>query len=342
MATGPSTLRLRAGVALLLVACGRSTSPSKGTAPAASATASTSAPAARRPATLAEPKRLAELSISAYSTTLALDDDATYLLSPHGAYRLVPGEPMRGIELELGNGATMTRSAFVFWSDGGIWLAPKTGGTTRRVAKLPHRPQYFVASGEAFAWVSSSDDGVHTIQTLAGAEPKTLVSAKGELSALNMVRDAVYFVERPTRTSWRTGVVRTTGGAPDYTPERAGRRPALLTGEDAIYYYDVDRFRIRKVSLDLRRDDDLVSDVVCSPLHVARGIYCGSVEGLFQITRPSHAPEVLSHGRPGSITNVVSDAHKVVWTVDLAPDRLAVDMLPTTPPDGAPKTPGGH
>ncbi len=335
-----SSVTLRAGVSLLLVACERSTSPSHGSALAPSALASSAlapsatanaSPAPSHPIPHVEPTRLTELPISAYATTLALDDDAAYLLAPRGAYRLVPGEPVRGIQLELGNGATMTRSAFVFWSEGGIWKAPKTGGTTRRVAKLSHRPQYFVASGEDFAWVSLSDDGVYTIQTLAGAEPKTLVSATGELSALNMVREAVYFVERPTPGSWRIGIVRITGGAPEYMTERSGRRPALLTGEDAIYFYDVDRFRIRRVSLDLRGDNDLASDLVCSPLHVARGFYCGSVEGLFEIKRPSHTPRVLSYGRPGSITNVQSDAHKVVWTVDLGPDRLAVDLLPTTP-----------
>jgi hypothetical protein len=329
---------LPAAVAVLLLACGRNTSPSQRSVSASSAT-TTRIPTPHRPLAPIEPKRLAELPISAYRTTLALDDDSTYLLSPHAAYRLVPGEPLRGIELELGSGATMTRSAFVFWSEGGIWLAPKTGGTSRRAANLPQRPQYFVASGDAFAWVSLSDAGVYTIETLAGGEPKTLVSAKGELSALNMVRDAVYFVERPTPKSWRTGVVRTTGGAPEYTAERSGRRPALLTGEDAIYYYDVDRFRVRKLSLDLRRDDDLAGDLVCSPLHVARGIYCGSVEGLFEITTPSHTPRVLSYGRAGSITNVVSDAHKVVWTVDLGPDRVGVDMLAAKPVDGAPLPP---
>src|SRR5688500_3654753 len=92
---------LPAAIAVLLVACGRSTSPSQPSESASSATATptpTSAP--RRPPTLVEPKRLAELPISAYRTTLALDDDSTYLLSPHAAYRLVPGEPLRGIELE--------------------------------------------------------------------------------------------------------------------------------------------------------------------------------------------------------------------------------------------------
>jgi hypothetical protein len=233
----------------------------------------------------------------------------------------------------------MTGSAFVFWSDGGIWRAPKTGGTARKMANLPLRPQYFVASGEAFAWVSLADDGVYAIQTLAGAKPKTLVSATGELSALNMVRDAVYFVERPTPGSWRLGVVRVAGGTPEYTTEQSGRRPAILTGDDAIYFYDVVRFRVRKVSLDLRRDDDLARDLVCSPLHAASGIYCGSVEGLFRIKTPSYRPEVLSYGRPGSITNVMSDARKVVWTLDLGPDRLAVDHLPVVP-EGAPAPPG--
>ena len=154
-----------------------------------------------------------------------------------------------------------------------------------------------------------------------------------------MGRDAVYFVERPTPGSWRLGVVRIAGGAPEYTTERSGRRPALLTGDDAIYFYDVDRFRVRKVSLDLRRDDDLATDLVCSPVHAARDIYCGSVEGLFRMKTPSFRPEVLTVGRPGSITNVRADALKVVWTLDLGPDRMAVDLLPVTP-DGAPAPPG--
>jgi hypothetical protein len=327
-----------AGIILVFFACGRKPSPPEKT-PAPTTTATASITPSRAVARV-PPTRLAELPISAYSTTLALDDDAAYLLTPEGAYRLVPGEPLRRIELELGVGATLTRSAFVFWSEGAIWKAPKTGGTPRRVAKLAHRPQYFVASGEAFAWVSLGDDGVYTIQTLAGTQPKTLVSANGELSALNLIRDAVYFVERPTPDSWRIGVVRTTGGAPEYTTARSGRRPSLLTGDDAIYFYDVDRFRISKFSLDLRRHDDLATELVCSPLHVARGIFCGSVEGLFEVKTPSYTPYVLSYGRPGSITNVISDARRVVWTVDAGPNRLAVDLLPAQP-EGAPAPPPG-
>src|SRR6187399_2904568 len=144
---------LHTGGALLLVACGRNATRSQEKAAAPSAIAS----AARAPnlrVARVEPTRLLELSLSAYSTTLVLDDDATYLLSPQRAFRLVPGEPAHGIELALGNGATMTRSAFVFWSEGRVWKAPKTGGSAHAVARLAQSPQYFVASGEAFAWVS--------------------------------------------------------------------------------------------------------------------------------------------------------------------------------------------
>jgi hypothetical protein len=80
----------------------------------------TASTAPSRPIQRAEPTRLTELPISAYSTVLALDDDAAYLLAPHRAFRLVRGESVRGIDLELGQGATMTRSAFVFWSEGAI------------------------------------------------------------------------------------------------------------------------------------------------------------------------------------------------------------------------------
>src|SRR5450755_4497803 len=106
-----------------------------------------------KPPELPAPTRLTSLPISAYASSLALDDDAVYLLTSHAAYRLVGGEPAHGIRLELGIGATLTQSAFVFWSEGGIWSAPKQGGVTRRLAKFSHQPQYFVASGDAFAWV---------------------------------------------------------------------------------------------------------------------------------------------------------------------------------------------
>jgi len=314
-------------LAPVLLGCGRSTDERVTTKRSAEVTPPVPS---RRPARPLEPTRLVELPVSAYATTLSLDDDAAYLMTPNAAYRLVPGEPLRRIELDLGFGATLTGSGLVYWSKGRILRTPKAGGEIEDLAGLPDQPQYFVASGDVFVWVARDEGGSHAIGTLRGREPQILVSSKTELSALDLVADAVYFIERPTDGSWRIGVVSLAGGKPKYGAEHKGRRPALLTGTDAIYYWDVDTRETRHVSLDLREEEVLLRDLVCSPLHAASNLYCGCVEGLFGVSKSTHEPRVLSFGRPGSITNVQSDARRVVWTVDLGRDRLAVDSLATT------------
>jgi hypothetical protein len=268
------------------------------------------------------------MPMSAYGTSLALDDDAVYLLAKTAAYRLVAGQPARGIELDLGIGAVLTQSAFIFWSKGAIWSAPKQGGVTRQVAKLSHQPQYFVASGDSFAWVNLSDEGIYTIQTLKGPKPRVLVSSKGEISALNMIQDSVYFVRRPTDTSWHIGRVSISGGEPDFSSERTGPTPAMLTGSDDIYFYAMDRSEIRRLMPDLREEEVLLKNFVCSPIHVANRVYCGCVEGLFAVSKALHQPRILVHARPGSITNIRANSKLVAWTIDAGPEMLAVDMLP--------------
>jgi hypothetical protein len=316
--------------ALLLLACGRE--PKRVAPERALQAPSSPSPvkAGDKPDApdLASPTRLTALPISAYATSLALDDEAVYLLTSHAAYRLVEGQPARGIRLELGIGPTLTASAFVFWSEGGIWSAPKEGGVTRRLAKFPHQPQYFVASGDEFAWIDQSDAGLYTIQTLDGALPRILVTSPGEIRALDMIGDVVYFVQRPSDDTWRLGKVRRSGGAPEYATARRGRAPALLSGQDALYYYDLDQSKILKRTLDLSGEQVQLENFVCSPINVARRIFCGCVEGLFEVSKDAHEPKVLVHDRPGTIASISSNARLVAWTVDLGQDQLAVDTLP--------------
>ncbi|HET7544547.1 MAG TPA: hypothetical protein VFK05_31975 [Polyangiaceae bacterium] len=275
------------------------------------------------------------MPVSAYQATLAIDDDAVYLMTSNAAYRLVDGEPTQGLRLDLGVGPVLTRTSFVFWSAGSIWSAPKVGGPARELGKFPHQPQYFVSSGEALAWVDHSDDGVFTIQTLDARKPRVLLSSAGELRALDMVADVVYFVQRPSDDSWRIGFVRRGGGEPVYAATKKGRAPAQLTGSDGIYYYDLDTRRILRLSLDLRQEDVQLTDLVCSPIQVATRIYCGCVEGLFDVSKDSHQPRVLVYNRPGSITGVTSNSKAVAWTVDVGSDQLAVDfMLAASDADG--------
>ena len=318
--------------ALFLFGCGRDGQRSQAelavASPAARASVMAETPPKPKPPELPAPTRLTSLPISAYASSLALDDDAVYLLTSHAAYRLVDGQPAHGIRLELGIGATLTESAFIFWSEGSIWRAPKQGGVTRPLAQLSHQPQYFVASGEAFAWVDQSEGGLYTIQTLVAGRPTVLVSSPGEIRALNMISDAVYFVERPSDDAWRLGVVRIGGGKPEYATERKGRAPALLAGVDGLYYYDLDQSKVLKRSLDLRSEQVQLDNFVCSPIYVSSRIFCACVEGLFEVAKDTRTPSVLVHDRPGTITNISANAKRVAWIADLGQDQLAVDTLP--------------
>ncbi len=280
------------------------------------------------------PKRLTTLAGSAYRVSLAMDDDAVYLMTANAAYRLADGEPPHGLRLDLGIGPVLTRTAFVFWSSGAIWSAPKGGGAARELAKFPHQPQYFVSSGDALAWVDQSDDGLYTIQTLNGATPRVLLSSTGEIRALDMIGDVVYFVQRPVDDSWRIGSVHLDGREPQFAVTKKGRAPSQLTGSDGIYYFDLDTRRILELSLDLHQEDVQLTELVCSPIQASTRIYCGCVEGLFDVNKDTHQPRVLVHDRPGSITSVISNSRGVAWTVDVGEDQLAVDFLPASEFDG--------
>lgn len=72
-----------------------------------------------------------------------MDAAAVVLMTSNAAYRLVDGEPLHGLRLDLGNGPVLTRAAFVFWSKGVIWSAPKQGGVTHELARFPARAAVF-------------------------------------------------------------------------------------------------------------------------------------------------------------------------------------------------------
>jgi hypothetical protein len=318
-------------VLCLCLACGRKTDSIQGQASASPSSVTkppnTSQATILRPTSLVEPTVLAQMPISAYHVSLALDGAIAYLLTGNGAFRLVSGQPPQGIQLDLGIGSVLTQSAFIFWSKGHIWRAPKEGGVTRPLAKFPHQPQYFVASGDELAWIDQSDEGLYTIQALERGKPRVLVSSTRELSSLTMIQDALYFVETPTDTSWRVGVLRISSGQPEYGPERKGRRPAMLSASESIYYYDVDKSEIRRLINGVQQDETLLGSFVCSPIYVSSRIYCGCMEGLFDLSKEARKPRVLYANRVGIITGIVANEEMVVWTSDAGAEKLTVSML---------------
>ena len=82
------------------------------------------------------------------------------------------------------------------------------------------------------------------------------------------------------------------------------------------------------MSPDLKSEYVWLKDFVCSPIWEATNIYCARVEGLFAILADSHKNKFLWVGPRETVTLIRANLKQVVWTVDLGPDRLAVDMLP--------------
>jgi hypothetical protein len=328
----PTTKRLvSASALLLLLACSRGshrTQSESATSRAAPAASSSSSSVANEPQDkVFAPTRLVSLPVSAYSTFLGLDGELTYLFTRNAAYRLAPDKPPQKIELDLGIGPVLADSGIVFWSKGAIWNASKDGASVWRVATLPRQPEYFVASSAGIAWLDRAEDGLFRIQSLDGQKPRVLVADQGEISALNMVHEWVFFVLRGKDNTWRIGRVHRARGEPQYTDSRTGPTPAMLSGTEDVVYYDMERSEIRQLSLDLKSEHVWLKDFVCSPICESTNIYCARVEGLFEVLASSRKTKFLWYGRRETVTYIRANGKQVVWTVDTGPDQLAVDML---------------
>jgi hypothetical protein len=315
----PSTSRLLSAL-LLLLACNRG-------APRARSESAV-VRGAEPPAQALTPTRLLNLPESAYNTLLALDGDTVYVLTRSAAYRLVPGKPPQKLDLDLGNGPVLTDSGIIFWSKGAIWNAAKDGSTVWRVAPLAAQPDYFVAASGGLAWFDRVPNGPYRLSFLDGKKPRTLVTSDDELSAVHMVRDWVFFVQKAKDLSWRIGRVPVRGGEPAYTERKSGPTPSMLAGTESILYYSMEKSELRELMPDLKSEHVWLADFVCSPLAEAKNVFCARVEGLFQVLAKNHQSRPLLFGRRESITHIRANAQQVVWLLDAGPDKLAVDMLP--------------
>jgi hypothetical protein len=326
-----STKQVLAGVALLfLTACNRGL-PRKAADARPASTASVSSLEHAPPSQVVVPTRLLSLPVSAYAIRLGLDGEVAYLLTRTAGYRLQAGRPPDKLELDFGVGPVLAASGIVFWSKGAVWNAAKTSKAVWHVAEVAKQPEYFVASDAGFAWLDRAGDGPYRIQTVQDKKPRVLFAASDELSAVHMIHQWIYFVQREPGKSWRIGRVAMAGGEPQYSSPRTGPTPAMLTGRESPMYYDMERSAVLELTPELSSEHAWLKDFVCTPIFAARNVYCGRVEGLFEIVAETTAPKGLSFGRHETITAISANAQQVVWTVDTGPDKLAVDMLPVLP-----------
>lgn len=306
---------------------------SREAAPSASATPSAVVPApavSRRPAP-AGPQSLLFLPTSAYQASIAMDDDAVYVLTGTAVHRIVVGQTTVSFPRELGSAAVLTSHGIAFWSKGKLFEAPKTAGEPRVLGSVPRSPQRLAASGERLAWIDSAA-GKLSVQTLDVDQPRQLYAAAGALDAIAMLGDDVFFVERLSPTAWHIGRVGVQGGEPSFTAEKRGRSPSQLVGfGDALHFQDPSGYRVLELSRGLGHERVLARDLVCSPLAVWEQVYCAQVEGLVQVPGGGRPPRLLAPNARGLITAMAANSSAIAWISDAGPDQLTVKLLTRNP-----------
>jgi hypothetical protein len=332
-----------AAAALALAACSRVEEPVSDRRLAPSPAVGTSAPAA--PAAppsvqLRAPTQLMTLASSAYQASIFADDEAIELLTSSAAYRLVAGKEPVERALDLSFAATVTRQSYVYWSQGAIWSAPRNlakPASATKLAVLAEQPQRFVAdiARDEFAFLGHSADDHYSILKLEQRRVKTLYKSPGSIDALTMIGDALYFVERPGNAAWRIARVKLSGGEPSFTASKTGRWPATLSGtKDAVYYYDGNRRDVLALSPDLEHETTLAKDFICSPLAVAKNVYCSTMEGIFELSAAAKPRQIVPASR-NLITNLAVNAERLAFISDVGrqgQDQLAVHAVPLEQP----------
>jgi len=280
----------------------------------------------------AVPTVLATLPVSAYQARVALDEDAVYVLTEKVAHRYAAGEKPQELAIDSGLGAALTTRSIVYWSKGALWKLPKRGGKARRIGEVKHQPQYLVTSGYDLAWLDRSEAGQFTIQTLEGTKPRVVYASHGRVDAATMVSDWVFFAERTKDASWHIGRVQLTGATPTFAVERNGRTPSMLTSfQDHIYYYDGTVRSVLRLSPDFQREEILAKNFICSPIAVWERVYCGRVDGVFEVVPESDAPHRLTNNDTQLVASIGANANLVAWISEAGEAELTVKVLATEP-----------
>ena len=256
-----------------------------------------------------------------------MDETAIYVLTSTAAHRIAIGKSTQTFPLDLGYAAAMTAHGLLYWSQGTLWEFPKQGGEARPAGKVPERPKALVASGERFAWVHAPEGGPSELFTLERNKPRSLYAAEGQIEALVMLDDVVYFVERSTPNSWKIGAQKLSGEAPRFS-KRKGRTPALLAAfGEQLYYQVADGLRVVALGSDLKRETTLANNLACSPLAVWERVYCAQLGGIVELAGDTRAPRALLTNERQVITAIAAHSGSVAWLSDAGPDQLNVKML---------------
>ncbi len=277
---------------------------------------------------LPRPTTLLELDESAYGKTLVVEGKTVFLMTPTAVRQWTPGAPPVETPLPCGTGPALTTADILFWTDGAIRAAPRAGGTARLLGTVDRQPLQLLASGNQFAWLDRDPQDKYTVLTLKKGAPQIIYNAGTAITSPIATAGRAYFVEQ-LASGWRiVGIPLQGKGKRVVSTTRAGRTPAMLAGRDDIYYYDLPSRSIRRLPLDLSREETVAEGVVCSPMAVAERIFCARVEGVFSVPLNGDPLTVLTAEPVGLVTTIAAGTDAVAWLNDTGANHLTLRMLP--------------
>lgn len=292
-----------------------------------------SSPAAAPPraAAAAAPRLLLELAGSPYRAALLVQHERAALLTSDAIYRFADeGFTRNRLSAETGDSGevgALAGDSVLRWSDGALLRFPEGGGAPHSRLPWPRSPERWATSGEHVAWLQPAADERHGIWTLVGGEPRRIVDA-GRIATMTLRDDRLFFVEELADATWRLGTASRLGGDALYGQVKRGRTPALLAVTSDLFYYDGPTFSVYRVSTDLKREERLAQDIICSPLAAADGVFCAQPGRILRLPLSGGAPSVVVSSIPGMVTALVATRSELVWLRESGKSGMAVEKLP--------------
>ncbi len=290
--------------------------PSKETDPRVSSRDSGSA----RPAT----RTLMELAHSAYSAWVYPSERETLVVTPTAIYREDGHGKLEQRAADLGYVSCLHEDSIVFHRAGALRSISVSGGQERVILPLPDAPQYLMSAGPRLAWLTRRGPDDFAILTHAAGEVVTAYESTRELTSPVFHDGSVFFLERSGQ-DWKLGRTSVDGGGVAFGEAHQGRVPPMLArGPEGIYFYDGLQGGIRRVDFDLAHEEQIIEDVICSPLAVTTRILCAQVGSVVSLPLGSERLLPLADERQGPIAAISATDSSATWIVDLGRDRLAV------------------
>lgn len=294
-------------------------------------TAATNDPQANRKAPeyeVREAKTLFHDATSAYSARVFSGSKETLVITPTNFFRIGPDEKIAKYQANIGHLSTRLEDSIVFWRDASLHSLSLDSLKERELIRLARQPQALLTDGPRLAWLMEDESGVYSLQTLSAGSAHFLYASKNHLSVPALHDETVYFVER-TDKGWKLGRVPLDGSEVSFGSEHSTRTPSMLAaGHDGVYFYDGIKGGVRKATFDLRFEEPVQEEAICSPLAVSNRVVCAQVGGLIDIPQAGADPRIVAGEPGGPIADLSVNDTSAVWIADSGENRMTVRTVP--------------